>query len=113
MVAAIDARDPYTSGHSKRGSRAARVIAKAIGLSDREVERVSVAALLHDIGKIDRDFGPILTKEGRLTPEEWALMKRHPIRSAELVALVSSLRDVVDGVRHHHERWDGAGYPEG
>jgi putative nucleotidyltransferase with HDIG domain len=113
MVAAIDARDPYTSGHSKRVSRAARVIAKALGLSDREVERIAVAALLHDIGKIDKSFTPILTKEGKLTPEEWEIMRQHPIRSAELVGLVSSFRDVVDGVRHHHEKWDGTGYPDG
>lgn len=113
MVAAIDARDPYTSGHSKRVSKAAKTIAKALGLTAREVERVGVAALLHDIGKIDKAFSSILTKEGRLTPEEWELMKRHPIRSAELVGLVSTLRDVVDGVRHHHERWDGTGYPDG
>ena len=54
-----------------------------------------------------------MAKEGRLTPEEWEIMKRHPIRSAELVGLVSSLRDVVPAVRHHHENWDGTGYPDG
>lgn len=113
MVAAIDARDPYTSGHSKRVSKAARVIAKSLELSNREVERVAVAALLHDIGKIDKSFTPILTKEGKLSAEEWVIMKQHPIRSAELVGLVSSFRDVVDGVRHHHEKWDGSGYPDG
>ena len=113
MVAAIEARDPYTSGHSQRVSRASKIIAATMGLKPAEVERVGVAALLHDVGKIDEAFAPILAKEGRLTPEEWDIMKRHPIRSAELVGLLSSLRDVVPAVRHHHENWDGTGYPDG
>ncbi len=113
MVAAIEARDPYTSGHSKRVAAAATRIAKAMGLGAAEVERVQVAALLHDVGKIHEEFARILAKEGRLTPEEWDIMKRHPVRSAELVGLVSSLKDVVPAVRHHHENWDGTGYPEG
>jgi putative nucleotidyltransferase with HDIG domain len=113
MVAAIEARDAYTSGHSRRVAKASEIIAKAIGLNPAEVERVSVAALLHDVGKIDETFGPILAKEGRLTPEEWEIMKRHPIRGAELVGLLSSLKDIVAPVRHHHENWDGTGYPEG
>jgi HD-GYP domain-containing protein (c-di-GMP phosphodiesterase class II) len=113
MVAAIEARDPYTSGHSQRVARASRIIAQTMGLRPAEVERVGIAALLHDVGKIDEAFAPILAKEGRLTPEEWEVMKRHPIRSAELVGLLSSLRDVVPAVRHHHENWDGTGYPDG
>ena len=113
MVAAIEARDPYTSGHSQRVARASRLIARAVGLKPVEIERVGVAALLHDVGKIDEAFAPILAKEGRLTPEEWDTMKRHPVRSAELVGLLSSLRDVVPAVRHHHENWDGTGYPDG
>ena len=91
MVAAIEARDPYTSGHSQRVSQASKIIAKSIGLRPAEVERVGVAALLHDVGKIDEAFAPILAKEGRLTPEEWDTMKRHPIRSAELVGLLIQL----------------------
>jgi HD-GYP domain-containing protein (c-di-GMP phosphodiesterase class II) len=113
MVAAIEARDPYTSGHSQRVARASKIIARTIGLKPAEIERVGVAALLHDVGKIDEAFAPILAKEGRLTPQEWEVMKRHPIRSAELVGLLSSLRDVVPAVRHHHENWDGTGYPDG
>ncbi len=113
MVAAIEARDPYTSGHSKRVANTSTILAKAIGLSNAQVERVTVAALLHDVGKIDEAFAPILAKEGRLTPEEWAIMKRHPVRSAELVGMLTSLRDVVAPVRHHHENWDGTGYPDG
>lgn len=113
MVAAIEARDQYTSGHSQRVARGSEIIAKALGISADQVERVTVAALLHDVGKIDERFAPILAKEGRLTPEEWAIMKLHPIRGAELVGKLSSLRDIVAPVRHHHENWDGTGYPDG
>jgi putative nucleotidyltransferase with HDIG domain len=113
MVAAIEARDPYTSGHSKRVANTSTILARALGLPNAQVERVTVAALLHDVGKIDEAFAPILAKEGRLTPDEWAIMKRHPVRSAELVGMLTSLRDVVAPVRHHHENWDGTGYPDG
>jgi putative nucleotidyltransferase with HDIG domain len=113
MVAAIEARDAYTSGHSRRVALASEIIAKAMGMNAAEVERVSVAALLHDVGKIDEKFGPILAKEGRLTPEEWEIMKQHPTRGAQLVGLLSSLKDIVPPVRHHHENWDGTGYPDG
>jgi putative nucleotidyltransferase with HDIG domain len=113
MVAAIEARDPYTSGHSQRVAHGSEIIAKALGLTASEVERVTVAALLHDVGKIDERFAPILAKEGRLSPEEWEMMKLHPIRGAELVGKLSSLRDIVAAVRHHHENYDGTGYPDG
>lgn len=113
MVMAIEARDPYTSGHSRRVARNARLIAQAIGLRDRQVERVAVAALLHDVGKIHEIFAPILSKPGRLTAEENAIMQTHPIKSEELVRTVSQLEDVVAPIRHHHENWDGTGYPDG
>jgi hypothetical protein len=113
MVAAIEARDPYTSGHSRRVARNAKLIAQAIGLRDKQVERVAVAALLHDVGKIHEIFAPILSKPGRLTAEENAIMQTHPIKSEELVRTVSQLGDVVAPIRHHHENWDGTGYPDG
>lgn len=113
MVAAIEMRDPYTSGHSQRVAQYSKVIAKAIGLSPKEVERVGVAALLHDVGKIDQRFAEILQKPGRLTEEERLIIEEHPVRSAELVAMVNGLQDLVKPVRHHHERWDGGGYPDG
>lgn len=113
MVAAIEARDPYTSGHSRRVSQYSKVIARAIGLGGREVERVGVAALLHDVGKIHEVFAPILRKPDRLTSEEWEIMKTHPIKSAELAQHVSQLKDVLPALRHHHENWDGTGYPDG
>jgi len=113
MVAAIEARDPYTSGHSRRVADKARVIARAVGVREREIQRIVAAALLHDVGKIHEVFGPILSKPGRLTPEEQVIMRTHPIKSAELAGKVTDLRDVVPLIRHHHENWDGTGYPDG
>ncbi len=113
MVKAIEARDPYTSGHSRRVAHYSRIVARSLGLSAREVDRVATAALLHDVGKIHEVFAPILRKPDRLTPDEWAIMQTHPVKSAELVATVSQLRDLVAPVRHHHENWDGSGYPDG
>jgi HD-GYP domain-containing protein (c-di-GMP phosphodiesterase class II) len=114
MVKAIEARDPYTSGHSVRVSELSRLIALELGLSVREVEQVETAALMHDVGKIHEEFAPLLRKEARLTPEETALMQTHSTRSAELVGIISKFRGFVqDSVRHHHERWDGQGYPGG
>lgn len=113
MIKAIEARDPYTSGHSRRVAHYSEIIARAIGLKDHQVERVKIAALLHDAGKIHEIYAPILRKPDKLTSEEWAIMKTHPIKSAELVATVSHLRDLVAPVRHHHENWNGTGYPDG
>lgn len=113
MVAAIEARDPYTSGHSRRVSEHAKVIAQIVGLRSSVAKRVEIAALLHDVGKIHEVFAPILLKPGRLTEEENAIMQTHPIKSEELVSKVSQLRDVVPAVRNHHENWDGTGYPDG
>jgi len=114
MVKAIEARDPYTSGHSVRVSELSRAIAVELGLSAREIEQVETAALLHDVGKIHEEFAPLLRKEGRLTEAETALMQTHSTRSAELVGIISKFRGFIqDSVRHHHERWDGQGYPSG
>jgi signal transduction histidine kinase len=113
LVAAIEARDPYTSGHSRRVSYYSQVIARALGIRSRELERVGIAALLHDVGKIHEIFAAILQKPGRLTPEERAIIELHPIKSEELVSKVSQLSHAVAAVRHHHENWDGTGYPDG
>lgn len=112
MVASIEARDPYTSGHSQRVARYARVIASTAGLSGRHADRAVVAALLHDVGKIYEEFAPILRKPGRLTDAEFAVMKSHPIKSAELIGKVTHFIDLVPAVRAHHEAWDGQGYPD-
>lgn len=113
MVKAIEARDPYTSGHSQRVMEYARVIAKEAGLSGRHVEQIATAALLHDVGKIYEEYAPLLRKDGKLTPDEKKLLQSHPVRSAELVGTISSLRGVIaEAVRHHHENYDGTGYPD-
>lgn len=113
MVKAIEARDPYTSGHSRRVAENAVVIARSLPLSAGQVERVRIAALLHDLGKIHEDFAPILRKEGPLTKDEWALMRTHSDKGADLVSTLSDLNDLVSPIRHHHENWDGTGYPAG
>jgi len=113
MVKAIEARDPYTSGHSRRVAHYSQLIARAIGLSGNQVERVRIAALLHDVGKIHEIYAPLLQKPEKLTPAEWEVMQGHPIKSSELVMTVSHLADIVLPVRHHHENWDGSGYPDG
>ena len=113
MVKAIEARDPYTSGHSQRVQEYALIIGRAIGLSTRALDRLGRAALLHDVGKIHEVYAPILRKPEKLTPAERALMQTHPVKSAELVSAVSHLKDVVPSIRHHHENWDGSGYPDG
>jgi hypothetical protein len=114
MVKAIEARDPYTSGHSLRVSQLSRLIALEMGLQIRDVEQVHTAALLHDVGKIHEEFAPLLRKEDRLTPDETALMQTHSARSADLVGIISKFRGFIqESVRHHHERWDGKGYPNG
>ncbi len=113
-VKQIEARDPYTSGHSRRVAEYARVLAFEAGLSESDVKNVTTAALLHDVGKVYHEFGALLQKEGRLSPEEKALLQSHPVRSAELIATISNLRGTVElAVRHHHENFDGTGYPDG
>lgn len=111
LVHTVEMRDPYTSGHSQRVAKYSRIIAKASGLPQRQIERIAIAALLHDVGKIHEIFAGILSKPSRLTPEERAIMELHPLKSAELVEKVSDLADILPSVRHHHENWDGTGYP--
>lgn len=114
MVKSIEARDPYTSGHSQRVAEFARLIARELGLGLGEIDRIATAALLHDVGKIYEEFAPLLRKTSRLTADEYRTMRSHPIKSAELVATVSGLRGYVEkAVRHHHENIDGSGYPDG
>lgn len=113
MVAAIEARDPYTSGHSRRVAANTRVVGEMLGLGRKEIERIYVAALLHDVGKIHEVFGPILSKPGKLTADEFAIMKTHSGLGAELIQRLTDLQDCVLPVLHHHENWDGTGYPHG
>jgi len=114
MVKAMEARDPYTSGHSRRVSEYAAVIGRELRLSMSDLDSVKRAGLLHDVGKIYEEFAPLLRKEGRLSPEEMMIMRSHVVRSAELVATATRLRGTVEAIiRHHHENYDGSGYPDG
>jgi len=112
MVAAVDARDPYTRAHSVSVAAYAAAIGRRMGLSAAAVESLRKAALLHDVGKIGvTDF--ILHKPGPLSPEEWQEMRRHPDIGYEMLKEVTFLNGPADIVRAHHERFDGKGYPCG
>jgi len=113
MVKSIEARDPYTSGHSRRVHSYSLTIARALKLSEKEIERIGQAALLHDLGKIHEKYAPILRNPNRLSADEWVIMKEHPLDGANLISTVSGLRELVAPVRGHHENWDGTGYPDG
>ena len=114
MVKAIEARDPYTSGHSLRVSKLSRTIAAELGVPGKELEQIESAALLHDVGKIHEEFAPLLRKAEKLTEAEFALLQTHSAKGAELVHIISSFRGKIEAmVRNHHERWDGEGYPDG
>jgi len=109
---AIDARDPYTRGHSERVALYSRLMADELNLPEEEVQTIYYAGLLHDVGKIGvRDN--ILLKEGRLTDDEFTAMKNHPVKSAEIIYPVKQLRRILPGLRHHHERFSARGYPDG
>ncbi len=112
LAAAVDARDPYTRSHSARVSALARTVAEEMRLGADELRRVQLGALLHDIGKIGIPDA-VLNKPGPLTEDEWVLMRTHPAVGASILAVVEPLRDLVPIVRTHHERYDGAGYPDG
>lgn len=113
LIKVIETRDPYTSGHSMRVSSLARLIAEDMGLSRRQIEQVETVGLLHDIGKIDSIYAAIIQKPSDLTEEELRVIKTHAVKGAEFLKSVTSLSDaVIEGVRHHHERYDGMGYPD-
>jgi len=112
VAAAIDARDSYTLGHSTRVSDLAVALAKELGLSGQELEDIEIACLFHDVGKI-KIPDSILHKAGRLDSAEWKEMQRHPEYGAEILGKAPSLRRFVPAVRHHHEWYDGSGYPDG
>jgi putative nucleotidyltransferase with HDIG domain len=109
---AVEARDPYTAGHSQRVRRFALALGRALELTDEQLAALETAALFHDIGKIGMPDS-ILTKPDRLTRDEQTLMREHVTRGAEMVSKVPSFREAAPGIRYHHERWDGLGYPEG
>lgn len=112
LAAAIDAKDPYTRGHSDRVARFSVAIARELGLEPSVMEQVQISALLHDVGKIGIDDA-VLRKPDRLTDEEFGLIKRHPSMGANIMAPIKQLKDIIPGMRHHHEAFDGSGYPDG
>lgn len=114
LIKTIEAQDPYTSGHSIRVAEGAIAIAREMGLKSRTINHIETAALLHDIGKIDSEFREILRQEDSLTTAQRQLIRNHPDRGVELVESVRALDDaVLKYIRHHHERFDGTGYPDG
>ncbi|HVX28911.1 MAG TPA: HD-GYP domain-containing protein, partial [Nitrolancea sp.] len=112
LVEAVEAKDPYTRGHTQRVAELAVLIAQDLGLHGERLKTLNQAAMLHDIGKISVPDA-ILNKPGRLTAEEFEFVKEHPVRGHRIIQNVRSLRQEIAGVRHHHERLDGSGYPDG
>ena len=108
----IDAKDEYTNGHSIRVSHYSRLIAENMGMEQDEIENIYYIALLHDIGKIAIPDS-ILNKPGRLTEEEFKVMKSHTTRGAEILKGISTIPQIIEGAKSHHEKYDGSGYPEG
>lgn len=112
LVEAMEAKDPYTRGHSEQVRRLSVELAKEVGLNTASVNVVSRAAALHDLGKIETPDA-ILHKNGPLTPEEWEILKKHPARTATILSSLDFLREEVRAAVLHHERYDGAGYGVG
>ena len=112
LAAAVDARDHYTRSHSKKVSEYAAALAEALNLESLEINKLGTCALLHDIGKIGIS-DEILTKQDELTAKEWEAIKAHPQLGATIVSHVGHLAPCIPGILHHHERYDGSGYPQG
>jgi len=112
MAKCLDERDRYTAVHSNDVAGLAEKIARKMKLSEEEIEKVDVAARVHDIGKVAVPDS-VLLKPGELSEAEWTVMRRHPAVSAELIEGLEIYAPVADAVRHEHERWDGTGYPDG
>ncbi|MEO8217503.1 MAG: HD domain-containing phosphohydrolase [Acidobacteriota bacterium] len=111
LAAAIDAKDPYTRGHSERVARYSIAIGKQLQLPSVEMRNLRISALLHDVGKIGID-DRILRKPGALNDEEFEIMKTHPAKGAAIMSGVAQLIDIIPGMKYHHERWGGGGYPD-
>ncbi len=108
---ALDTKDSYTNGHSLRVTLYSMILAKQLGLDEDYMEDIEIAGLLHDIGKIAMPYS-ILCKIGKLTDEEFAIMKSHPVRGEKIVINIKKLQMISEWVKSHHERWDGKGYPD-
>jgi putative nucleotidyltransferase with HDIG domain len=112
LAAAIDEKDPYTRGHSGRVAKYSTLIGRELGLTPGDLDTLRISALLHDVGKIGVE-DRVLKKPGALTPEEFALMKQHTVKGANIMRPVSQLKNMLPGIELHHEHIDGRGYPYG
>ena len=112
IISTLEEKDSYTHGHSIRVAEYAVLIAQEINLSESQVREVELSALFHDIGKIGVPDN-VLLKPARLTRAEFEIMKSHPVRSARILEKISALRNLIPGIKFHHERFDGLGYPDG
>lgn len=112
LVSALDAKDAYTSGHSTRVSELSVELARRLGFGEEGLARMRMAGILHDIGKIGVDDS-VLRKPGRLTAEEFEMIKQHLVLGYEILKGIRAFRPILPAVRHHHESWDGSGYPDG
>ncbi|UXF00663.1 metal-dependent phosphohydrolase [Fervidobacterium riparium] len=112
IIRILEYHDPYTKGHSKNVANLASLLAEKLGLSDELIRKTYWAALVHDIGKIVIP-STILNKEGKLTIEEFEIIKKHPVYGHDFLSTSADLRELARYVYHHHERWDGKGYPSG
>ena len=112
MVAALEAKDLYTSGHSTRVANMAYNLGKVLGMTEKELEVIHIAGDLHDIGKIGVPDN-VLNKPDKLESEEWELMRKHCSIGYSMLSKASTFKDISEIVLYHHERWDGKGYPEG
>jgi putative nucleotidyltransferase with HDIG domain len=111
LNATVEAKDPYTAGHSRRVQEIALAIGRQLGLDQARLEALRLAGLFHDIGKLAVPDA-ILTKPARLTADEFAQIQQHSEAGARIVGKLGRLRETVPIIRHHHERWDGGGYPD-
>jgi cyclic di-GMP phosphodiesterase len=112
LARTIEARDGYTRGHSERLAKSAARLGRKVGLSNEQVDALRVAGIVHDVGKVGVPDS-VLLKAGPLTPQEAAIMRRHPVEGERICSPLKSLRRVLPIIRHHHERLDGSGYPDG
>lgn len=111
LAQAIDAKDPYTRGHSVRVNRYSVLLARQMGMSDDQIADIHVASLMHDVGKIGIN-DKILQKPGKLTAEEFEIMKTHTTKGAQIMQPIGKMQRIIPGLRSHHERWEGGGYPD-
>jgi putative nucleotidyltransferase with HDIG domain len=109
---AIEAKSPWTKGHSERVAALAVAVAKEMGWGQKDVEKLKTAALLHDVGKIGT-YEKLLDKQEKLTPEEWEIVKGHCAKGVQIISPVKRFNELIPLILHHHERYDGKGYPAG